>query len=218
MTGPTALAVAGADAPASYMPPLQGAAGLAAGAGLALLYLAMICAICGVGARAQAQPAGERGGAGDGAGAATDDLQRESSPITRRPREAATHDVDAEPIFVRCGFVDEIPVCGSAAGGWWTADQAPAPLAAPAPIYPPRLLARGVEGWVVIELTVAEDGSVDNPKVVDAEPRAVFDAATLRAVARYRFPPPLVAVHGVTVRVEFRIPEAGSESARRGRR
>ena len=102
------------------------------------------------------------------------------------------------------------------------AARAPAPLAAPAPKYPPRLLARGIEGWVVTELTVAEDGSVANPKVVDAEPRDVFDAATLRAVSRYRFPPPIIAgrptaMHGVVVRVEFRISKAGGALVRRGR-
>ena len=79
------------------------------------------------------------------------------------------------------------PVCGAATAGWWMAARAPAPLAAPAPKYPPRLLARGIEGWVVTELTVAEGGSVANPKAVDAEPRDVFDVATLRAVSRYRF-------------------------------
>lgn len=215
---------------------------LATAARPALLCWAMICAFFGVGAWAQAagsaieaqsamsspnsfhlpQATGEQVAWSVGAGAVTGDLLHGSSPMAPRTREAAPHDVDAEPIFVHCEFVDEIPVCGPASAGWWTADRAPAPLAAPAPKYPSRLLARGIEGWVVTELTVAEDGSVNSPKIVDAEPSDVFDAATLRAVARYRFPPPTVAgkptaMHGVTVRVEFRIPKAGGESVRHGR-
>jgi protein TonB len=57
------------------------------------------------------------------------------------------------------------------------------------PTYPPRARAEGVEGSVTVSLLVAADGSVEQAKVVRAEPAGVFDAAALEAVRAWRFEP-----------------------------
>ena len=79
----------------------------------------------------------------------------------------------------------------------------PAPAAAPAggethaaeilktspPDYPPDAVRKRTEGWVEVEFTVAPDGTVTNPTVVNANPARVFNAAALSAVGRWTFKP-----------------------------
>lgn len=55
------------------------------------------------------------------------------------------------------------------------------------PVYPPRALRRGIEGVVTVEFTIAEDGTVKDPVVVNAEPEKVFDRAVLRAIRKWKF-------------------------------
>lgn len=86
----------------------------------------------------------------------------------------------------------------------------PIPFLTPAPEYPQRALARGVEGWVLVSFTIAASGAVADPMVVDADPPGVFDAAALRAVMRYRYRPQIVAgvptaTPGVLLRIHFEL-------------
>ncbi|MEE8055320.1 MAG: TonB family protein, partial [Gammaproteobacteria bacterium] len=55
------------------------------------------------------------------------------------------------------------------------------------PVYPPRALRRGIEGVVTVEFTIAEDGTVKDPVVVNAEPEKVFDRAVLQAIRKWKF-------------------------------
>ena len=72
---------------------------------------------------------------------------------------------------------------------------APAPVATlraistPAPRYPAEALRSGTQGQVVVEITVAPDGSVSNARVVRADPPRVFDREALNAVRRWKFAP-----------------------------
>lgn len=67
-------------------------------------------------------------------------------------------------------------------------DGALVPLIAGVPEYPEAARARGLRGTVEVEFTVTPAGTVESPRVVTAEPRNVFDAAALAAVARRRYP------------------------------
>lgn len=57
------------------------------------------------------------------------------------------------------------------------------------PQYPPRALRSGIEGSVTVEFTIATDGSVKDPKIVDADPPHIFNDAVLRAIQRWEFNP-----------------------------
>lgn len=86
----------------------------------------------------------------------------------------------------------------------------PIPFLTPAPEYPQRALARGLEGWVLVSFTIAASGAVTDPMVVDADPAGVFDAAALRAVMRYRYRPQIVAgvptaTPGMLLRIYFEL-------------
>jgi TonB family protein len=87
------------------------------------------------------------------------------------------------------------------------------PLIAGVPEYPEAARARGLRGSVEVEFTVTPAGAVENPRVVAAEPRNVFDAAALTAVARRRYPED--AERGpqtLTERIEF-APPRGAQAA-----
>lgn len=78
------------------------------------------------------------------------------------------------------------------------------------PQYPRKALFDRVEGWVVVEFTIGTEGQVKNAKVVDAQPRGMFDQAALDAVKRFRFKPRAIAgtpveVSGVQNRIRFKL-------------
>ena len=67
------------------------------------------------------------------------------------------------------------------------------------PEYPQRMLARGVEGWVLVEFTVDELGRVTLPRVLEAQPSSGFNQAAVKAVLRYKYKPRVVDGHAVPV-------------------
>jgi protein TonB len=81
------------------------------------------------------------------------------------------------------------------------------PLVRIPPDYPPRALARGLEGWVQVQFTITPTGTVKDAKVVDAMPKGIFDDAALKSIARWRYNPRVeggVAVERVGVQTIIR--------------
>lgn len=78
-------------------------------------------------------------------------------------------------------------------------------VAGSAPRYPQRAAARGVEGWVHVEFTVAADGTTRDAVVVDASSPGDFDEAVLEAVKNWRYRPHVVAGTAVDQRVQARL-------------
>jgi periplasmic protein TonB len=75
-----------------------------------------------------------------------------------------------------------------------------------APTYPPIALAAGIEGIVILEAVIAENGSVRDVRVLRSIP--LLDAAAVEAVRQWRFTPTLLNGQPVpivmTVTVAFR--------------
>lgn len=63
------------------------------------------------------------------------------------------------------------------------------PIVRIAPDYPPKPLADQIEGWVKVQFTIAPTGTVHDAFVVESSPGSVFDAAALKAIARWRYNP-----------------------------
>jgi len=81
------------------------------------------------------------------------------------------------------------------------------PLVRIPPEYPRRALSQGIEGWVIVEFTISETGAVMDAKVVDAQPKKIFDDAALKAIARWRYNPKVengVAVKRIGVQTLLR--------------
>ena len=79
------------------------------------------------------------------------------------------------------------------------------------PQYPQTALMRGLEGWVQLAFRVTEEGLVEEPTVVDANPSGVFNNAARNAVLRWRFRPVLNDGRAVAVRafvqIDFDLPD-----------
>jgi protein TonB len=65
------------------------------------------------------------------------------------------------------------------------------------PQWPREALVEGIEGYVVVEVTIATDGSVRGVVVVESVPKRVFDRNVIRAVLKWKFKPRIV--NGVPV-------------------
>ena len=83
------------------------------------------------------------------------------------------------------------------------------PIVQVAPQYPRRAQQRGLEGWVTLEFTVTEQGTVRDPVVVDSS-SSIFENAAKEAVQRFRYRPRVidgepVAVPGVQFRITFEL-------------
>lgn len=72
------------------------------------------------------------------------------------------------------------------------------------PEYPEA--AAGVEGWVDVHFTVSTEGVPENISVTLADPREVFDAAAIAAVAQWRYAP-RQAPGEADNRIHFKPPE-----------
>ena len=65
------------------------------------------------------------------------------------------------------------------------------------PQWPREALVEGIEGYVVVEVTIGADGSVKDVRVIQAEPKRMFDRNVIRAVLKWKFKPRII--NGVPV-------------------
>lgn len=81
--------------------------------------------------------------------------------------------------------------------GNWSAGDAAAegdviPIVRIEPQFPREAAINGIEGWVEIEFTIEADGTVSDPKVLNSQPRRVFDRNAIRAIYKWKFKPRIV--------------------------
>jgi len=84
------------------------------------------------------------------------------------------------------------------------------PIVKVAPIYPRRALSRGIEGYVIVEFTVTKNGSVSDPKVIEAEPADIFNQAATDAALKFKYKPRVIdgvptEVAGVQNKITFKM-------------
>jgi len=92
-------------------------------------------------------------------------------------------------------------------GGFGISDGEYLPIVKVAPQYPRRALSRGMTGWVVVEFTVSEQGTVKDPLVVENcgwiqtarkegecidSPNGVFDSAAVKAALKFKYKPKVI--------------------------
>jgi periplasmic protein TonB len=57
------------------------------------------------------------------------------------------------------------------------------------PRYPTQARRSNQEGWVVVSYNIDAEGNVNTVKVLDAQPRHLFDREAVNAVERWKFKP-----------------------------
>lgn len=70
-----------------------------------------------------------------------------------------------------------------------TVDVKPKVISRPPLEYPAQALKDGIKGYVIINILIDKDGSVEIAKVLEAQPNGIFDSAALNAVHSWRFSP-----------------------------
>ena len=104
----------------------------------------------------------------------------EQASTAQQPRQQAAANAPA------AGGDNAASTAGGSAAGATTA----AVLVKGSPArYPTAAMRARQEGWVVVSFTVDPDGKTSDVKVVESQPRHVFDRAAIDAVERYRFNP-----------------------------
>lgn len=101
----------------------------------------------------------------------------------------------AFPMAGNPGTPPHLPSTNASSGGGGTPESL-GPLGAQLaaivripPTYPLEARRRKIEGWVRMELTVLEDGSVTDVRVKSAEPAGIFEQAAMAAITRWKFRP-----------------------------
>lgn len=108
-------------------------------------------------------------------------------------------------------FAGTGPYLGNPFTGANTGDGDLIPIVQIEPQYPREALTNCIGGTVNLRFTVLEDGSVEDPSVVSADPPRMFDRSAMRAIMRWKFKPRIVDGRPVkreaTLPMEFKKPE-----------
>lgn len=91
-----------------------------------------------------------------------------------------------------------------------SSQQSAVPLVRAEAVYPPKALRRGIEGYVILQFTIDEQGSPEAISVIDASPKRVFEREAVQAIKRWKYAPKLVdgkavSQPGQTVKLEFNL-------------
>jgi TonB family protein len=103
---------------------------------------------------------------------------------------------------VLAGFLAQSTALAQQADDWL-------PIVKVAPVYPPGAVESGLEGYVIVEYTVTENGSVADPVVVESS-SDLFEESALQSVRKYKYQPRVengrpVAVSGVRLKIIFEL-------------
>lgn len=79
------------------------------------------------------------------------------------------------------------------------------PLATVPPAYPLRANRLGIQGRVLVGFTVTPEGGVVDVKILEAEPKGIFEKAAINCVSQWRFKPGTVDGIPVSARAEVPI-------------
>ena len=73
------------------------------------------------------------------------------------------------------------------------------------PVYPQSARARGIEGFVVLELSISERGLISEVRVLQSKPEGVFDQVAIDAVKKWTFTPAIKDGSTVLSRIKQKV-------------
>ena len=98
----------------------------------------------------------------------------------------------------------------SAPGAGFGRDGEATPIVRIEPKYPIQAARDGKEGWVRLSFTINEIGGVEDVKVIEAQPKRIFDKEAKRALRKWKYKPKVVdgkpqKQPGLTVQLDFKM-------------
>jgi len=112
---------------------------------------------------------------------------------------------DADAMAIAAPDLSSGPDLGSGPNMGAPSDSDSVPLVRVPPQYPIRAAERGIEGWVVLKFTITATGTVENPVVLDAKPKRIFDRAAIRALKKWKYRPRVVDGVAISRQEEVRL-------------
>ena len=114
-------------------------------------------------------------------------------PPKMEPVEPEDAEPDADGFSLDIPNVDTGGVGVNIGGvGAMQSDGDATPIVRIDPKYPPQAARDGKEGWVKLQFTINEDGSVGDIEVMDADTKRIFDREARRALAKWKYKPKIV--------------------------
>ena len=68
-----------------------------------------------------------------------------------------------------------------------------------APNYPYEAHSKDIQGWTVVSLTIDKNGEPADIRVIDAEPKNIFDKASIEAASEMKFLPRIIGCKAIDV-------------------
>ena len=98
----------------------------------------------------------------------------------------------------------------SAPGAGFGRDGDATPIVRIEPKYPIQAARDGKEGWVRLSFTINEIGGVEDVKVIEAQPKRIFNKEAKRALRKWKYKPKVVdgksmRQPGLTVQLDFKM-------------
>jgi periplasmic protein TonB len=98
----------------------------------------------------------------------------------------------------------------SAPGAGFGRDGEATPIVRIEPKYPIQAARDGKEGWVKLSFTINEIGGVEDVKVIEAQPKRIFDKEAKRALRKWKYKPKVVdgkpqKQFGLAVQLDFKM-------------
>jgi protein TonB len=136
-------------------------------------------------------------------------------PPQQPPKPQPPQPDNANPDAGNIGFnMPSIDIGGTAGGlsgpGDFGRDGDATPIVRIEPKYPTQAARDGKEGWVQLSFTINELGGVEDVKVIDAEPKRIFNREAIRALRKWKYRPQIIdgkpqKQPGLTVQLDFKL-------------
>ena len=137
-------------------------------------------------------------------------VQPKTPPKTPKMDRSSKANADGMAINVAAPDIDSGVKLDKLSLGARQSDSDEVPVVRVEPIYPRRAAEQFIEGWVVLKFDITTTGATSNVKVVDAQPKRIFDRAAIRAVQKWKYRPKVVegkalVTRNVKVKLTFQL-------------
>ncbi|WP_018693179.1 energy transducer TonB [Algicola sagamiensis] len=116
------------------------------------------------------------------------------TPPKAPPPEPETSDPNPTGLGIRMPSINVGGNAGgmSGVGGAMNQDGDATPIVRIEPRFPVKAAREGKEGWVKLSFTINEVGGVEDVKVIEAQPKRLFNREAIRALRKWKYKPKVV--------------------------
>ncbi len=115
------------------------------------------------------------------------------------PLDTPQVDFEMSPNVVNMAISPKANVNISSGLGLGASDGEYLPIVKVAAVYPRRAQTRGITGYCIVEYTVTSSGATRDPVPIDCEPSGVFESASVKAAAKFKYKPRVIDGEAVEV-------------------